>query len=63
MMTTHELFQSTSAEKPEAQGAREIVTKEKIEEAVGILFITVSFFVTGWFYYTLYQALHDSAAF
>ena len=62
-MTTIEFFQSTSAERHEAREARRIVTKDKIEEAVGIVFITVSFFVTGWFYYTLYQALHDYAAF
>ena len=62
-MTTIEIFQPMSAEKPEAKEARRIITKEKIEEAVGIAFITMSFFVTGWFYYTLYQTLHDYAGF
>ena len=62
-MTAREFFQPTSVEKPEAKEARKMVMKEKIEEAVGILFITVSFFVTGWFYYTLYQSLQDYAAF
>jgi hypothetical protein len=63
MMTTIEFFQPLSAEKPRAKAARKIITQEKFEEAMGIVFITVSFFVTGWFYYTLYQALHDYPTF
>jgi hypothetical protein len=62
-MTAIEVFQSMSAEKHTAKEARRIITKDKIEEAVGIVFITLSFFVTGWFYYNLYQALHDYVAF
>jgi hypothetical protein len=62
-VTTSEIFQSLPAEKPRAKEARKIITQETLEEAMGIVFITVSFFVTGWFYYTLYQALHDYATF
>ncbi len=38
-------------------------TNTKIEETVGVLFITVGLFLTGWFYYNLYQALHEYVAF
>jgi hypothetical protein len=63
MMTTTEFFQSMSAERPRAKAARRILTQEKLEEAMGIAFIAVSFFVTGWFYYILYQAMHDYPTF
>jgi hypothetical protein len=38
-------------------------TKKKIEEAAGVLFISVGLFLTGWFYYALYQATHDYVVF
>jgi len=62
-MTTVEVFQAMAVEKHAAKEARSTITKDKIEEAVGIAFITLSFFVTGWFYYILYQSLHDYVAF
>jgi hypothetical protein len=37
--------------------ARRTFSKERIEEAVGVGFIIATFFLTGWFYYSLYQAL------
>jgi len=40
-----------------------IFSKERIEEVVGVVFIVASFFLTGWFYYNLYQGLRDSGAF
>lgn len=62
-MTTTEFFQSMPVKRQKTKKARKALTKEKIEEAAGVFFITVSFFLTGWFYYELYQALHDFAAF
>jgi hypothetical protein len=43
--------------------AKRILSKERIEEAAGMIFIATSFFLTGWFYYNLYQALHDYGTF
>ncbi|MBI3798926.1 MAG: hypothetical protein HY268_18420 [Deltaproteobacteria bacterium] len=62
-MTTTEFFQSTPVKMQKTKEARKAFTKAKLEEAAGIFFITISFFLTGWFYYELYQALHDFAAF
>jgi hypothetical protein len=39
--------------------ASRIFSKERVEEIVGVVFIVASFFLTGWFYYTLYQALQS----
>jgi len=38
-------------------------TAEKKEEISGIIFILLVFFLTGWFYSTLYQALQNSQGF
>jgi hypothetical protein len=38
-------------------------TAEKREEIAGIIFILLAFFLTGWFYYTLYQALQNYKGF
>jgi len=43
--------------------AKRVLSKEHIEEATGIIFIAASFLLTGWFYYNLYQALHDYGTF
>jgi hypothetical protein len=39
------------------------LTAEKKEEISGIIFILLVFFLTGWFYSTLYQALQNSQGF
>lgn len=62
-MTTIEFLQSPSAERQAAKEAGKMFTNTKIEETVGVLFITVGLFLTGWFYYNLYQALHEYVAF
>ena len=38
-------------------------TAEQREEISGIIFILLVFFLTGWFYSTLYQALQNSQGF
>jgi hypothetical protein len=37
--------------------------QEKREEMAGITFILASFFLTGWFYYALYQAVQSYGTF
>jgi len=39
--------------------AETTVTAEKREEVGGIIFILLTYLLTGWFYYTLYQTLQD----
>jgi hypothetical protein len=43
--------------------AGKTVTVEKREEVVGITFIFLSFFLVGWFYYSLYQVPQDYKVF
>jgi hypothetical protein len=49
-------FPPSTAE-PERAWVKGVLTKERIEEAVGVVFITTTLFLTGWFYYLLYRAL------
>lgn len=60
-MTISDHFPSVISSAPAS--VRRTLTKERVEEAAGIIFIAASFFLTGWFYYNLYQALHEYGIF
>jgi len=57
------LFGNKEAEGQKGREAGRIFSKERIEEVVGVVFIAASFFLTGWFYYNLYQALQSYQVF
>ena len=60
-MTTLECPHPTESAEPFP--ARRFFSKEKVEEVMGIVFLTASFLLTGWFYYSLYLALHGHEIF
>jgi hypothetical protein len=45
------------------EGIKRTLTEERKEEIVGVIFLTAAFFLSGWFYYLLYQAMRSYEVF
>jgi hypothetical protein len=61
--SAQEIFHHPSAWGKEEGVKKRTLTRERIEEVVGVIFVVAVFFLSGWFYYSLYQALQGSKVF